>query len=494
MKSLFYCIYSTCVPVVGIELEVISDRMAQGDNIYVLRCHGELEYCDLNPNHDESICERCNKMFYQNIRFVNLPWKNVLNIPTVSVDYSVLPSEFTSIDDLKNFSINGLTIGYGVASTFISEIWDHNPDTIRYKEKINKILRTSWYTHNFIQAVLDQIRPDTVFFQGGRVANINPIYKLCQSRGITTISYDNAGILGRYSLRENYIFFEVDKYSQRVSDLWNKCSDDNKEEIASKWFLDRGNRLDVEWTCLVKDQDLGLLPEGFDANKKNIGIFNSSMNEYIALEYFQNNIYKDEFEALYKIFDTFRDDSAIHFYLRVHPHLTGKENSQTQQLKVLRRANYPNVTIVGPEEKIDSYALVDACDQIIVFSSTIGPEACFLGKPVILLGTALYQNTGCCYTPKDHDEVIELIGSDLKPKPKEAALMYGYWKMRGGISFKRYNAISFQTGTYMGKSLELKPPGIMVRGLNRIARTSKRVLRLLLRPRETACKIRKRFL
>ncbi|OGI17031.1 MAG: hypothetical protein A2287_00055 [Candidatus Melainabacteria bacterium RIFOXYA12_FULL_32_12] len=455
MKALFYSIYNTCIPVLGTELEIMSNHLEKRDEVYVLRCHGELEYCDVNPDHNENICYRCNKSFYENIKKINLPKKNVLKIPRCEINYNELPAVFKNLQELKEFNLNGIKYGLAIASTLISEYKDHELNTILHRRKIHRLLRTSYFTYNFIRNVLKKIKPDCLYHQGGRSSNIFPVFKVCQELGIDSYSINNAGTLDKYALYKNNILHNANILSQEMKDLWDKSSE-NKEEIGAKWFIDKRNGVDNYQLSYTKNQKRDSLPVNFDVSKKNIAIFNSSIYEYAAIEGWENPIYEDELDGLKKIFESFKNDTDIKFYLRIHPNLKDQNNSQMQELKKISSINYPNLEIIWPEELIDSYALVNACDKTLVFLSTIGIEACFWEKPSILAGNSPYSGLDCCYKPKTHEELIELLKYNLVPKDKQEALKYGYWNLTRGIFYKRYEPKNIYEGTFLGQDLKIK--------------------------------------
>src|SRR5690606_23151032 len=114
----------------------------------------------------------------------------------------------------------------------------------------------------------------------------------------------------------------------------------------------------------------------------------------------------------------------------------------------------PNLHIIPPESPLDSYALMDACEKVVSFSSTMGVEAGYWQTPSILIGHAFYEDLGCCYRPQSHEEVIQLIlEKNLAPKPREGSLKYGHYMISNGYPFKRFQQTGFHDGTFSGKRL-----------------------------------------
>jgi hypothetical protein len=98
----------------------------------------------------------------------------------------------------------------------------------------------------------------------------------------------------------------------------------------------------------------------------------------------------------------------LQFVIRAHPaesRVPGRE-SRDRVVEVVRRtfATIPaNLRLIDSEEPFDSYALVDAAEVVVVYTSTIGLEAAALGKPVCVAGKAHYG---------EHGFTIDIAGAD----------------------------------------------------------------------------------
>ena len=68
---------------------------------------------------------------------------------------------------------------------------------------------------------------------------------------------------------------------------------------------------------------------------------------------------------------------------------------------------YPNMTVIPGGSSLSTYALIDRADVVVVWGSTTGAEAVYHGKPVILLGGAVYRELGITYYPENEDEPMQ---------------------------------------------------------------------------------------
>src|SRR5690606_20179770 len=125
------------------------------------------------------------------------------------------------------------------------------------------------------------------------------------------------------------------------------------------------------------------LPDNFDPSKTNIAIFNSSEDELKVIEDWKNDIYSSQNDAITSIVKNYLKNPDFHFYLRVHPNLGKLDNAQSKEIE---KMDFKNLTVIPAFSKIDSYALMDACDKTITFGSSIGLEATYWRKPSILFG------------------------------------------------------------------------------------------------------------
>jgi hypothetical protein len=122
----------------------------------------------------------------------------------------------------------------------------------------------------------------------------------------------------------------------------------------------------------------------------------------------------------------------------MHPNLMGLNFEYLTPLYALKD-KYPNVFLIEPESKTDSYALIDKAYKIITFGSTIGVEANYWRKPVILLSKAFYYHADVAYIPKDKSEIFKLLTDDLDPKGIESSEKIAFYLMKGGVKAPYYD-------------------------------------------------------
>jgi hypothetical protein len=321
---------------------------------------------------------------------------------------------------------------------------------------VSRGIRTAVHVYETLKQEFKEFRPDRVYIFNGRIGTHLPAVLLCKQMGMEYFVYEVATHRNHYTLRKNATVHDAQAASVEFEMTWAKGGMD-REKISRSWFeLKRDGATKDNMRSFTQKQVKGILPDGFNPNKINIAIFNKTIDEYASISGWENPIYSpDETAGIGRIVEAFEPDNRFMFYLRVHPHMieVPRTTSQLRDIEVLS-SRYSNLFVIWPEEIVDSYALMFACEKVITFGSTIGLEAAYWGKPSILAGRAYYENFDCFYKPKTHEELVKLIKDDLTPLPSDPALKYGFNQMYGGIPFEYFIQTGKTTGLFDGIEIQ----------------------------------------
>lgn len=441
------------------ELEIALNYLNEGHEVYFLPSIKRFKHCYFNPENKFYRKFLAANIFTSGLKILKevapkASKINVLDYPEVILGNDIYPT-VNSIKDLKLITLDNIDIGLGVASSLISYKREHKIDLSADKQLFNNAFYTSLYVYKSLQILLNQFKFDKVILFNGRFLENRPLLRLCQQLEIPYATHERAGLLNRYLIRENSIPHSIQSAANEIEELWSNSTED-KINAGRSFFINRRNKLQQGWYSFTTDQEEGLLPEQIHCNGKRIVIFNSSIDEFEGVDGFENPIYDDDNEGIKLICEAFKDEKNTQIYLRVHPNLRGLENTQMKQLWQLNR-DYTNLTLIAADEAIDSYALMEAADIVLTFGSTIGIEAAFWGKPVVLAGRSFAENLNCFYKPINHDQLIKLLKSpSLPPLNNLDAVKYGYWEQHYGCQFMHYKPSSVTSGTFKGKVVEAK--------------------------------------
>ena len=450
------------------ELEIMEELLDNGNTIYWLVCEGDFKTCFQNPDHSELECKKCNfrvlnsisvlkNKIIKNENFKILNYNSFLNQKEFEKNNNFNSLDFTDIKDLKKYFYKTYDSGLATASSLVSFARDHEPNLLNHKDFIAKGLFTGAYLYEVFQLVLNQIKPDLTLLFNGRFIENRPLLRVCQEKKLDFATHERGGKLNTFLFRYNSIPHSLQTISQEIENLWSIGSED-KYQIGASFYNKRIKRVEDAWYSFTKNQQEGRLPESFHKKTgKIITIFNSSLDEYEGLEGFGPYFYDNDNEGIKAICESLSNNVDVKLYLRVHPNLKGFDNSQNRFLKDLQ-SKYSSLEVIAAEDSIDTYALINASDIVVVFGSTVGAEAAFAGKNVVLLGQAAYQDLNCFVKPKNHLELIDVLTNKDYKFPEinhEDTLKYGYWNESFGMEYKYYEPKSIAEGTYRGNKIEM---------------------------------------
>jgi hypothetical protein len=180
-------------------------------------------------------------------------------------------------------------------------------------------------------------------------------------------------------------------------DFWSRLQEvkiiDNRMDTVQAWWTERIKGSDhfrgEEWS---QTRTPGYLPNQLP----NVFITFFTTSEF-EIPVFKNfdvfpGKYKNQFEALsdlYKITNEFK----IHLVVRRHPNSVDWQGIDREFELWDRFKNLPNLTYIGPKEKIDSIELAKLSKQVFTFKSSVGIEAIWMGVPAFAMGPARWAWT-----------------------------------------------------------------------------------------------------
>jgi hypothetical protein len=440
MKNiLVYYNWQLTIPFYGIIIDHIN-KLAEGDTmIYLMTCNGIIKNCLSNPLNDPKVCSICKfvkksgeSSIAKNVKFITI--EEFLKEEDTLTDFV-----FNSIDDIKKIQYKGVKIGYGALSSYVS--YTRNQEPVFNQEVIdyfNDFFKSQINIVNALEHLDSKIKFEEVYLYNGRYADVRPVYDYFKNKNIfvAVLESVNNGTSEFYKeIFPNVLPQDIDYRTNEIKRVWEgaNLSEEKKFLKAEDFFKSKRAAIDPRGDIKVftAEQDKNSLPENFDSSKTNISIFNSSEDEFVALgeEWEKYRIFKTQEDGITKICAHFLDDQTKHFYLRVHPNLKGVKYGYVKRLDDLA-LKFKNLTVLNEDSKISSYNLLDNSDRVIVFGSSIGFEAVYANKPVILLGGTFYYFLDTAYIPTMPSELYDLIKLRiLEPKPKLGAYMFAYYLM-----------------------------------------------------------------
>lgn len=398
-------------------------RSKEFDQVILVGCDSSVGACHWNSCGDHLKCRYCKfimKSFikpllkeYPNFKYLGF---SELVDKDIIREADSIQFKYNDVNELKAIKYHEVDVGFGAFSTFATATRNIMPtfnETLH--DYLDFLMRSEVRMTLVWERLIAEYEPELVVFHNGRFNNFKPLCCIVQNRGIHYIATETVTVDGvmRKNNFENTIPHAYDALTEKIEIAGVKCGE-KLEEIGQSFYEKRRNAKPAGDRIFIQGQVAGLLPEGFNKNKCNIAIFNSSEDEDFALsyEYDRSRLYENQYVGLFRIFEHYKHDHSIHFYLRVHPNL---KNVPYKSHTNLYKLQYENVTVIAPTSPISSYALLDACEKVMVFGSTIGAEASYWKKPVINLARTFYSDYDIVYSPKNEEELFKLIEEKSLP-------------------------------------------------------------------------------
>lgn len=438
-------------------LELVERYARQGYAVKLLACRAKLPACMANPDHNLGICVQCQARFAAGVNWARggaaVHHIEMAGFYTLTAEQQrqlrqIEQLPFASIAEVQRFEMDGSDIGLAAMSSAISHLREPHPDVVAHRAVILRFLKSAVITHFAFRNLFAQHRPDVFVVFNGRFAEVRPAMRLAQKMGIETYVFEAIqGLIEHYVLTRNSFLHDLEVMKGEMERVYAETplSEDEQRQLARETFrlsrifyFEQEEKRDESAVAKLRvrqaDEPLRLV------------IFNNSEDEFEAIPGWKNPFYKNQNDGIEQLLTSFAGRDDIHITLREHPNLKGVESSQREFLRALP-ARFANFTRIEAESKVSSYELLDQHDLVMTFGSSIGIEAAYFGKPVILMGRAQYEDLRCCIRPAGHAALVRwlndyIASNELPPDAptvadvKLAALKYGVFKRSYGIPYQ----------------------------------------------------------
>lgn len=104
----------------------------------------------------------------------------------------------------------------------------------------------------------------------------------------------------------------------------------------------------------------------------------------------------------------------VQLLIRVHPgELLTHGTSMVDVVKAELGETPGHIRLIEPDEKINTYDVMDITDLGLVYTTTVGLEMAMRGIPVVVAGQTHYRDRGFTYDPESWDVYFEMLNSML---------------------------------------------------------------------------------
>ncbi|HIE96558.1 MAG TPA: hypothetical protein EYG03_24130 [Planctomycetes bacterium] len=339
----------------------------------------------------------------------------------------------------------------GVTTTF-RQLQGDSSRNMLVKGIKKRYFRTTLRLLQSMKSVLKRVRPARIEVFNGRHACSRFCLIAARAEGIAFNTLE-------VTTRIKPIVFQGHTAHDRLKIQQRMLTHAADFEVAKEYFDDRRRPSTNKY---AKKHAAAFEPPRSDEFRKKVSIFLSSQDEFESL----GQEWKSPFPDYASVIDqACREYPEYLFCIRFHPNQADMASDITTPFAGVN--SLPNTVVYYPTDTANTYTLIEWSDVVVTFGSTVTVEACWMGKPAIMLGPSFFDQLDISYNPSTSVEFLRLLGQDLAPKdPQNAARV---------ASFEVFDFDPMRYVGHNGKTLV--PNGIRLYRpwLSRIARTSENV-------------------
>ena len=368
------------------------------------------------------------------------------NLVAAQIDYAVINvnSEIeVLIKDLKDtesifkFHYDGVDFGdivKGVMFRYYKSL-KFGSDSF---EVAKKFLITSLTNYFKVRELNTLNKYDYVLFSHGIYCTWQPVVSYCKKNNIPFVCYDRAKVKGECNFNLN-----VPSPVWDISAAWERLKNYNlnTEELnrVGNYLKERElQKGDVySYNFSEKESDIAALKEKLNiaSNATVITVFTNLI--WDAANVSRDIAFSSPLDCIKKTIDYYLDKKDVHIIIRSHPaeKVLGTKERYGELVRGLFENELPtNVTIIEPEQNINSFSVLELSDIGIVHTSTVGLEMAIEGKPVILISETHYRDKGFTYDALSESDYFSKLDNliatkELMPNQIELAKKYFYLMM-----------------------------------------------------------------
>lgn len=377
--------------------------------------------------YDESI--EANELITKSIVDKNLKqkfWSGVVNrgirfLNAAKVKYTpiivdkdlgaIVDSTKDSLDEIFSFKIDGINIGEIVRNSVYRyyKSLSLGDDSV---EVAKKFLHTALTNYFMVKKLHESNEYEYIICSHGIYSTWGPIVEYAKENHIDFICYDRAKTKGMININKNQV-----SPDWSIQEAWDRNKShqlsDHEVKAVDDYLGERElQKNDVfSYNLSPREKNISDLRRKYDiCDKAKVITFFTNLI-WDAANVSRDIAFKSPLECICETVAKYANQSDVHILIRPHPaEIILGTNERYGNLVIGAFDKLPgNVTIIEPDEGINSFSMIDLTDIGVVHTSTIGIEAVIMGKPVILLSETHYRDKGFTYDAISDNHYFKLL-------------------------------------------------------------------------------------
>lgn len=413
--SLVFMPYSFMSPHVDVTLAYAQREIDEGRRVIIMVCRGgNGVVCGFNMYSSKLKCKYCNRRTNDALKSIDgdVEW---VDINQLDVDYECLDvikkiKNSNSLEQVKTIKYHGNDIGYAAVSSLVSRFRTASLNK-RKLEILVGLSKAYVRSYNAAIEIIKRCDVNNAFVFNGRFELTRGFFRGCGEQKVNCYVLEVSQVGSKTLSYENALPLDIVYTKKLIDELWDNVNDKGRS-MAQDFYEQKAIGRAIHDKVYTGSQKKGLLPNPWNKNRKNVVIFGSSSDEFFAIgPDWEFPFYKNQCEGIRSIAESLSQYSGVDVYYRMHPNLTMlKDNDVAVEFALERK--YHNLYVISPEDKISTYALINAADKVVTFGSSVGIEAAYWRKDSILAGVSMYGHLSGVRRPESHADLISMVVSD----------------------------------------------------------------------------------
>ncbi len=381
---------------------------------------------------------------------------NYINIPVSDRAREIVDS-IKELDSLLSFSFENVDFGAIVEGTLF-----------RYYQSVNfgsdveatsrKMLVTALSNYFCVQKRQKEYNYQFMMFSHGINITWQPVADFCRSNNVPFVCYDRAKV-------KEHCNFNINQSSADWSfdSAWDRFKSRNltvtetvlADEYLNARELQEGDVFAFNTSKRVSDVEREKQRLGIPLEKKCITFFSNLI--WDAANVSRDIAFSSFLECITESIEHFRDRPDIELLIRPHPaeKLIGTKAGYWSLVLDYFGDKLPgNVTLISPDDNVNSFTVIDMTDVGVVNTSTVGLEMAISGKQALLVAETHYRGKGFTNDIDSPDHFFETIevalkNPDLTKEQQDLAKKYFYMMM---FLYQKHLPARYEDGLFQGYS------------------------------------------
>jgi hypothetical protein len=296
---------------------------------------------------------------------------------------------------------------------------------------LKRYFKASLITAIALQNIQKEQKFDTAVFHHGIYVPHGIIGEVFRKEDVAVVNWNVGYREGTFIFSHNDTYHHTmmaEPVSNWESISWN--SDLERKVLSYIKTRSKGTR---DWHVFLKEPSGDIASLGFDSAKPAIGLLTNVC--WDAQLHYPANVFDNMLDWIFQTIEHFAKKPDLQLIIRVHPaEVTAELPSRqlvTEEIKKSFPNLPPNIFVVAPESKLNTYTLMEACNAVIIYGTKTGVELTSFGIPVIVAGEAWIRNKGITIDPATRREYFEALeelplNGRMSDELKQRARKYAY--------------------------------------------------------------------